>query len=230
MRRSVRDLSWLCPKAEMLVLPIALPTGAIAVLAPVPYWQLPAYEVIRSRLQHWNDPYFGDLAADDRAWAMLQQLINQLPRLDTPGQTGFVLGEEWLFLESFLSDVETLHEVSPIEPADSEATPIPSSGDPRADLLADLSFEHGSESALALLKANDLNTLNHVIKRYNELARDPKEREQEELAIDYADWKKDNQASYRKSLGLPVINRGNPNRQLSESRASGAVASASIAT
>ena len=205
----------------MLVLPISLPTGAIAVLAPVPYWQLLSYEVLRSRLHsYWEDLYFGDLAADDRAWAMLQQLINQLPRLDAPGQTGFTLGEEWLFLESFLSDVETLHEVDAIEPAEIDATPIPSSGDPRADLLADLSFEHGGESALALLKANDLNTLNHMIKRYNELARDPEEREQEAIALDYAEWKQENQTAYRQSLGLPVINRGNFNRPLSESRAS----------
>lgn len=194
----------------MLILPLPLPSGEVAVLAPVPYLKLGAYEALRSRLQqHWeaSEQCIGELVADETAWVLIKQVVTLLPRLDSP-QVGFPLGESYLWLESFLfSDLDALHKVEPVESTerDDDMPPVPSSGDPLADMVADFSFQHGSVSAIALLDRFDLQTINQVVKRSNELARDPEERQQEELAIDYNEWKANNQSAYRQSLGLPVF-------------------------
>lgn len=191
----------------MLILPIALPSGETVVLSPVPYLQLGAYEVLRSRLQqYWeaSDRHWGDVASDDRCWKLVEQLISLLPRQDCPG-TGFPLGSDYLWLERFLfTDLDELHKVDPIEQSDrdDDMPPVPSSGDPMADMVADLSMQHGMVDALAVLGRFDLNTLNKILFRLNESARDPKERQNEELQADYDEWKAQNPHAHLPRLNL----------------------------
>lgn len=198
----------------MLILPIALPSGETVVVAPTPYLQLGVYEILRSRLlQYWeaSGHCWGDMAADDRCWQLIQQLVALLPRQDKPG-TGFPLGEDYLWLEQFLfTDLEQLHTVDPIEQTakDDEMPPVPSSGDSLADMVADLSMQHGMRDAIAGLERFDLNTMNKVLFRLNENARDPKERQNEELQADYDDWKAQNPHAHLPRL-TPLANASRP--------------------
>jgi hypothetical protein len=200
----------------MLILPIALPSGETVVVAPTPYLQLGAYEVLRAGLlQYWesSEHCWGELAADDRVWCLVQQIISLLPRQDRPG-SGFSLGDDYLWLERFLFvDLVQLHKVDEIEPtaADEDTQPVPSSGDPLADMVADLSMQHGMGDAIAGLERFDLNTMNKVLFRLNENVRDPKERQNAALQADYDDWKTVNPHAYLPRMNLANASRPVPN-------------------
>lgn len=175
------------------------------VVGPVHYWQLGIYDSLHSGLlQAWeaSGHCIGDLVADEQCWKMIESVTSLLPRLDAPDKAGFPLGEDYLWLEKFLfRDLVDLHHLDPVlQPSrreeDKDLPPVPSSGDPFADMLADLSLQHGLRDAMEAMKGLDLNTLNKVVFRISEASRDPKERQEEELTADYEEWKAANPFSH----------------------------------
>lgn len=181
----------------MRLLEIPLKNGDYAVVRPCPRADLPVLEWLLSKLhEQWRS---GKALTSETCEQTLDKLLLHLPREDdlaslTADQISEVdLGR--LFLakmddqgHQLPCDLLTLHQYEPCKPSktspklEDEMTedniPIPSSGDPTADLLAVLTqlCQGNALAAQHLLDTHDAETLDKLVFSYNERQRDPQER------------------------------------------------------
>lgn len=211
---------------------IDYPDGRIAIVGPVPRSHLVPLEIMLRKLyERWLEfeCHTEKLIKHRGAWALMQQVAALFPRLDTPGQTGFSIALlrsdkhapqlEALFLGERQQTEQgtkfgspkllTLNVFIELETPDwrqpeEDEEPIPSCGDPDMDLLGSLSRAFDNSMADALLAYRTLNAgqIDRLMFAIAELHRDPAERQQEALSLDYLAWKADNPEVLDEALGI----------------------------
>lgn len=177
--------------------------GRVILLKPCPFFYYQQYEFYRGQLDGLG---LGDIAADDRLWAILQSLVNLHPRGDQDFAFGFDLPrDEYRCFENLLNGLENLNKVDPVPPAPKPKNYLEigpkSSGDLSVDLLADLSNIYGYESARQIIREQSLDTINKLIARHNEISRPREERANEEMTKDLKKWAAEDD-SFWSDLGL----------------------------
>ncbi|MBD1995319.1 hypothetical protein H6G00_01570 [Leptolyngbya sp. FACHB-541] len=201
---------------------IEYPDGRVVFIGKLPRSRLGALEVMLHKIQQrWLEfqRFSTLLIKDEPSWEIFKNVAALFPRFDRPGEWGFdldslrndVLQLESLFLFQSENGTYTacrlmaMHVYEPLprpEPTE-ERSPIQPTDDPDMDLLASLSvgFESAQE-AFSIYDRLDAQSIDRFLFMVGELRRDPEEREQEELAEDYAGWKEENGTEFKQSLGI----------------------------
>jgi len=201
-------------------------SGAVF-LGPAPRSRLAILEALLNDLsQRWAE--FGQftqmLVQDAAAWQTMQAIVNLLPRLDRPGEWGADITAlrpdlkqiQSLFLYRYnedgslkMSELLELHQYEalprPQWQQKENAAPIPSSGNADMDLLATLAIGFSVNEAFTIFDRLDAERLDRFLFYASELRRDPTDRENEHLANDYAEWKRQNQDTFREGLGIKFV-------------------------